>query len=150
MNIYIGADHRGFELKGRLEAQLKDEGYTVIDVGDEKLIKEDDYTDFARAVAENVAQDPAQRRGIVICGSGFGADIAANKVKGIRSALAMSPDHIYQGRHDDDVNVLAIAADFVDAGVVGNMLKVFLTTPFAKEERYARRLGKIADIENGK
>ena len=149
MNIYIGADHGGFNLKGQLEAELKNEAYTVIDVGDDKLIADDDYTDFARAVAEQVAKDPTARRGIVICRSGFGADIAANKVKGVRAALAMSPDHIYQGRHDDDVNVLALAADFIDAEAAIKMVKVFLTTPFAKEERYARRLQKITDIENG-
>ena len=148
MNIYIGADHGGFALKAQLEAELKNDGYAVFDVGDEQLIKDDDYTDFARAVAQNVAQDPAGRRGIVICRSGFGVDIAANKVKGIRSALAMSPDHIYQGRHDDDVNVLALAADFITPEDAIKMVKVFLTTPFAKEERYTRRLAKIADIEN--
>ena len=148
MNIYIGADHGGFSLKAQLEAELKNEGYTTIDVGDEKLIAEDDYTDFARAVAENVAKDPRVLRGIVICRSGFGVDIAANKVKGIRAALAMSPDHIYQGRHDDDVNVLALAADFITPEDAIRMVKVFLTTPFAKEERYTRRLQKIADIEN--
>lgn len=150
MNIYIGADHGGFNLKAQLASQLKGEGYTVVDVGDDKLIKEDDYTDFARAVATQVAQDPATRRGIVICRSGFGMDIAANKVKGIRAALPMSPDHIYQGRHDDDVNVLAIAADFITPEDASKMVKVFLTTPFAKEERYTRRLQKIADIEEGK
>ncbi|MDR3582265.1 MAG: RpiB/LacA/LacB family sugar-phosphate isomerase [Candidatus Pacebacteria bacterium] len=149
MNIYIGADHRGFAMKGLLVAELKNEGYTVIDVGAATLVKDDDYPDFARGVAENVAQDPEGRRGIVICGSGFGADIAANKVRGIRAALAMSPDHIYQGRHDDDVNVLALAADFVNAEDAGKMVKVFLTTPFAKEERYARRLKKVAEMEGG-
>jgi ribose 5-phosphate isomerase B len=148
MNIYIGADHGGFALKGQIEAELKNEAYTVFDVGDEKLIKEDDYTDFARAVAENVAKEPDRRRGIVICRSGFGMDIAANKVKGIRAALAMSPDHIYQGRHDDDVNVLALAADFISSDDAIKMVKVFLTTPFAREERYLRRLEKITDIEN--
>jgi ribose 5-phosphate isomerase B len=148
MNIYIGADHGGFNLKAQLEVGLKDEGYAVIDVGDTQLIKEDDYTDFARAVAVQVAQDPEGRRGIVICRSGFGVDIAANKVRGIRAALAMSPDHIYQGRHDDDVNVLAIAADFITPEDASRMVKVFLTTPFAKEERYTRRLKKITDIEN--
>jgi ribose 5-phosphate isomerase B len=148
MNIYIGADHRGFSLKGQLEAELKNDAYTVIDVGDAEFIKEDDYTDFARAVAENVAKDPMGRRGIVICGSGFGVDIAANKVKGIRAGLAMSSDHIYQGRHDDDVNVLAIAADFINEEDAIKIVKVFLTTPFAKEDRYARRLKKIADIED--
>jgi ribose 5-phosphate isomerase B len=75
-------------------------------------------------------------------------DIAANKVKGVRAALAMSPDHIYQGRHDDDVNVLALAADFITPEDAVKMVKVFLTTPFAKEARYARRLEKIAEIEN--
>jgi ribose 5-phosphate isomerase B len=150
MNIYIGADHGGFNLKGQLETELKNEGYAVIDVGDAKLIADDDYTDFARAVAEAVAQDSNLRRGIVICRSGFGADIAANKVKGVRAALAMSPDHIYQGRHDDDVNVLALAADFVTPEDASKMMKVFLTTPFAKEERYTRRIKKIAEIEEGK
>lgn len=150
MNIYIGADHRGFDMKSRLVAELKSSGYTVIDVGASSLIAGDDYPDFARAVAENVAQDPAGRRGIVICGSGFGVDIAANKVKGVRAALAMSPDHISQGRHDDDVNVLALAADFISSEDASKMVKVFLITPFAKEERYVRRLWKIADIENHK
>jgi ribose 5-phosphate isomerase B len=150
MNIYIGDDHGGFNLKGQLETELKNDGYTVIDVGDEKLVAEDDYTDFARAVATQVAQDSAGRRGIVICRSGFGVDIAANKVKGIRAALAMSPDHIYQGRHDDDVNVLALAADFITPEDASKMVKVFLTTPFAKEERYTRRIKKIAEIEEGK
>ena len=150
MIIYIGADHRGFNLKGQLEAALKNDGYAVIDVGDEKFVADDDYTDYARAVAENVGKDPEARRGIIICGSGFGVDIAANKIKGIRAALAMSPDHIYQGRHDDDVNVLAISADFVAGDDALKMVKVFLTTPFAKEERYVRRLRKISDIEEGK
>jgi ribose 5-phosphate isomerase B len=147
MNIYIGADHGGFNLKSQLETELKNDGYTVIDVGDAKLVAEDDYTDFARAVATQVAQDSAGRRGIVICRSGFGVDIAANKVNGIRAALAMSPDHIYQGRHDDDVNVLALAADFITPEDASRMMKVFLTTPFAKEERYTRRIKKIAEIE---
>lgn len=147
MNIYIGADHRGFALKGRLEVELKNEGYTVIDVGDAKLVAEDDYTDFARAVAESVAQDTVNRRGIVICGSGFGVDIAANKVKGIRAALAMSPDHIYQGRHDDDVNVLALAADFVTEEDAEKIMKVFIATPAATDERYLRRQEEIREIE---
>jgi ribose 5-phosphate isomerase B len=147
MNIYIGADHRGFALKSRLEAELKNEGYTVIDVGDAKLVAEDDYTDFARAVAESVAQDTVNRRGIVICGSGFGVDIAANKVKEIRAALAMSSDHIYQGRHDDDVNVLALAADFVTEEDAEKIMKVFIATPAATDERYLRRQEEIREIE---
>jgi ribose 5-phosphate isomerase B len=147
MNIYIGADHRGFALKDWLEAELKSEGYTITDVGAATLVEGDDYADFARAVAENVAQDTVNRRGIVICGSGFGVDITANKVKGIRAALAMSPDHIYQGRHDDDVNVLALAADFVTEEDAKKIVKVFLATPAAKDERYLRRQEEIREVE---
>ena len=76
-------------------------------------------------------------------------DIVANKFPGIRAVLPMSPDHAYQARHDDDANVLCFAADFMDDASAANIMKVFLSTPFAKEERYARRLQKIADIEEG-
>ena len=147
MNIYIGADHRGFALKSLLAAELKDEGYAVTDVGAVTLVEGDDYVDFARAVAKGVAQDAANRRGIVICGSGFGVDITANKVSGIRAALAMSPDHISQGRHDDDVNVLALAADFVTEEDAKKIMKVFLVTPAAKNDRYLRRQEEIREIE---
>jgi ribose 5-phosphate isomerase B len=147
MNIYIGADHRGFALKNLLATELKGEGYTVVDVGAVTLVEGDDYAEFARAVAENVAQDTVNRRGIVICGSGFGVDITANKVRGIRAALAMSSDHIYQGRHDDDVNVLALAADFIPQEDAEKIVKVFLATPAAKDERYLRREEEIREIE---
>ncbi len=147
MTIYIGADHRGFNLKERLKAVLVDEGYVVTDFGAATLTPDDDYPDYALAVAKKVGADPMQGRGIVICGSGFGVDIVANKVDGVRAGLAMSSDHAYQGRHDDDVNVLALAADFVDEETAVKIVKVFLTTPFAKEEKYARRLEKVRAIE---
>lgn len=150
MVIYIGSDHGGFAIKEKLEAELKNAGYEVADMGDAQPVSDDDYPDFAHAVAVQVGLDPAARRGIVICRSGFGVDIVANKTKGVRAALAMSPDHIYQGRHDDDVNVLALAADFIAPEDASRMVKVFLTTPFAEEPRYARRIGKIREIEEGK
>ena len=134
-------------MKERLKEVLKNDAYDVVDLGAPTLVADDDYPDYAAAVAEKVAASPLTARGIVICGSGFGADIVANKFDGVRAALAMSADHAYQGRHDDDVNVLALAADFVDEATAMNIVKVFLTTPFAKEERYSRRLGKIAEIE---
>ncbi len=148
MLIYLGADHRGFDLKERLKKALSSDAYTVVDLGATELVPDDDYPDYASAVAEKVSTDPVESRGIVICGSGFGVDVVANKFNRVRSALAMSPDHAYQGRHDDDANVLALAADFVDEGMAIKILKVFLTTPFAREEKYARRLEKIAKIEN--
>lgn len=147
MTIYIGADHRGFNLKERLKAILKNDGYDMVDAGAAQLAPADDYPDYASAVAEKVSAAPAEARGIVICGSGFGVDIVANKFNGVRAGLALTPDHAYQGRHDDDINVLALAADFVDETAAQNIMKIFLTTPFAKEGKYARRLAKIAKIE---
>jgi ribose 5-phosphate isomerase B len=90
----------------------------------------------------------ADARGIVICGSGFGADIVANKFKGVRAALAMSPEHIRIGRHDDDVNVLSLAADFIKPEEALEIAHTFLATSFESgEARYVRRLNEIAEIE---
>lgn len=149
MTIYFGADHRGFDLKEKLKAALHSEAYEVVDLGAAEEDPADDYPDFAGAVAAKVSASPEATRGIVICGSGFGVDITANKFKGVRAALAASPDHIYQGRHDDDVNVLAIAADGTDEATALKIAKVFLATPFAADERYRRRIQKIADLEEG-
>src|SRR5258708_177107 len=113
MLIYIGADHRGFKLKEYLKKFLTDKAYQVADMGGKTETIDDDYPDYAREVAKHVSDDPVGARGIVICGSGFGVDIVANKFPGVRSALPMSTDHVYQARHDDDVNVLALAADFM-------------------------------------
>ena len=151
MIIYIGADHRGFLLKASIAAALASDGYEVIDVGAAVNDPVDDYPDFARAVAEKVmvSADASEARGIVICGSGFGADIVANKFKGIRSALAMLPEQICVGRHDDDVNVLSIAADFITPEKALEIARAFLSTPFEGNEiRYSRRLKKISEIEN--
>jgi len=156
MTIYIGADHRGFDLKTIIEVWLKGEGYDVVDVGAATLDPSDDSPDFAHAVAEKVsvatvgtdATATDAVRGIVICGSGFGVDIAANKVKGVRSALAMSPDHIHAGRHDDDVNVLALAANFIKPEEALAIVREFLTTKFeAGTVRYVRRIKKMEEPE---
>lgn len=148
MTIFIGADHRGFRLKEQLKDVLKSDGYTVTDMGAAEYNGEDDYPDSAKAVAEQVAKAPEDARGIVICGSGSGVDIVANKFKGVRCALAMSPDHVNMARHDDNVNVLAIGSDFINEAAARSIVKVFLTTPFDKlEDRYMRRLRKIEEIE---
>ena len=99
MIIYLGADHGGFALKEKLKQMLGDEGYDIIDLGAMSHMPDDDYPDYARAVAEAVGKNPGPDgdRGIVICRSGFGVDIAANKFRGVRAALPMSPDHIYHG-----------------------------------------------------
>lgn len=150
MTIYLGADHRGFALKERIKEALAG-AYAVEDLGAARMTPDDDYPDYARAVAEKVAESPSDRRGIVVCGSGFGVDIAANKFAGVRAALAVSPKHIAEGRHDDDVNVLALAADFIDPDDALKIVDAFLTTPFDdKDARFGRRLGKIKEIERGK
>jgi ribose 5-phosphate isomerase B len=148
MIIYIGADHRGFSLKEALKQALAKDAYEVIDLGDAIEKKDDDYPDFAGAVAEKVAGGGGETRGIVICGSGIGVDVVANKFSGVRSALALSPDQVHAGREDDDVNVLSLAADFTKQEDALAMTEIFLSTPFKKEERYSRRLGKIAELEN--
>jgi ribose 5-phosphate isomerase B len=148
MVIYLGADHGGFALKEKLKAVLKQDGYDPADLGAATYRDGDDYPDFAIPVAEKVSVAPDEARGILICRSGFGMDIVANKFPGVRAALPLSPDHIYQGRHDDDVNVLCLAADFIDDATAQNIMKVFISTPFAGDERYARRLKKIAEAEH--
>lgn len=147
MVIYFGADHRGAALKDQVLQFTKSLGYEVFDVHPQAS-PEDDYPDIASIVAKKVAEDPANGRGVVVCASGAGVDITANKVKGIRCALGLSTDQVFDARHDDDVNVLAFASDFQDAEQAGAMMKVFLSTPFAGEERFVRRLKKIHDIED--
>ncbi len=148
MVIYLGADHRGFELKEAIKQFLKDDGYEVADMGNSVRDETDDYADFARAVAEHVSSDPAQSQGILLCGSGAGVDITANKSRHVRSVLGFSADQVFDARHDDDVNVLSLAADFLTENDAKNIVRMFLKTPFSGEERHRRRLEKISDIEN--
>ena len=148
MTIYLGADHRGFALKEKLKQLLMNEAYDVVDLGAQTLVPTDDYPDYALAVAEAVGKNPDVDRGILICGSGFGVNIAANKLRGIRAVLPMSSDHAYVARHDDDANILALAADFTDGATVQKIVKTFLSTPFDREERYLRRVEKISKLES--
>lgn len=147
MLIYIGADHQGFQLKDALKKFLKERGYEVIDVGNDKYDENDDYPDFAALVARQVAQDVFTRRGILICGSGAGVDITANKFKDIRSVLAANPDQAYLSRKDDDTNVLSLAAEFTSEEIAKKITSVWLSTPFSGGERYKRRIEKIRDLE---
>src|SRR5260221_13351641 len=103
--VYLGADHRGFELKERLKKHLDDEGFEVTDLGNDHLDPADDYVDFAHKVADSVVQDPANR-GVVLCGSGVGVDIVANKVDGVRSALVQEQALAVSAGNDDNANVL--------------------------------------------
>ena len=145
--IYIGADHRGFELKGRVAMWLKGRGYEFEDAGAYKYDRSDDYADFGIEVAQKVAEAPEDHRGIVICGSGVGIEIAANKVKGVRCGLGFEPDQVYAARKDDNINVLALAADNVTEEEALNLVEKFVETSFDASERYARRMEKISRYE---
>ncbi|MCX6702607.1 MAG: RpiB/LacA/LacB family sugar-phosphate isomerase [Candidatus Wolfebacteria bacterium] len=149
MIIYIGADHRGFNLKETLKKFIKEEiGYEVVDLGNEQLDENDDYPDFAMKVAKEVQSDSNTRRGILICGSGVGMDIAANKFKGIRSVLAINSDQVLLSRKDDDTNVLSLASDFINEESAKQVVNAWLRTPFSGEEKNKRRLVKISGLEN--
>jgi ribose 5-phosphate isomerase B len=146
MTIYLGADHGGFALKEKIKQVLLQEAYEVMDLGPETLVPGDDYPQYAAKVADVVNKKPDSDRGILICRSGFGMDIAANKFPHVRAALPESSDHAYQARHDDDANILVLAADFTDEDRALKIVHTFLSTPFAKEERYQRRLNEIDEI----
>ncbi|MEK7587703.1 MAG: RpiB/LacA/LacB family sugar-phosphate isomerase [Patescibacteria group bacterium] len=151
MKVFIGADHRGFPLKESLKPWLVSLKYDVVDCGNDHLDLTDDFPDFSFAVADNVSKNSFARpglaklnsAGIVICGSGAGVVIAANKVAGIRAALAYSPEEITRNRQHDDVNVLALAADWTDEAKAKDIVTAFLTTAFLGEEKYVRRIEKI-------
>lgn len=147
MIIYIGADHRGFELKGQIKNDLKLAGYTVTDVGAEVYDKDDDYPDFAVKVAERISLESETARGILICGSGVGVDVVANKFKNVRCALASNPDQAFDSRHDDNSNILSLGANYLDHEAAKKIVVTWLETPFGGDERFKRRLDKIASLE---
>lgn len=146
MRVYIGADHRGFKLKEILKAWLKKDGHDVKDEGAYKLDPKDDYTLYAEKVGSLVA-DNEDARGILICGSGVGVDVVANKIDGVRASMGKSPAQVKAGRNDDNMNVLVIASDYTKKKEAGKMVKIFLETKFGKKARYKRRLSEIEKIE---
>ncbi len=148
--IYLGADHRGYDLKEKIKSWLSDLGHEYKDCGASALNKDDDYTDFANIVAVSVAKDLSlgePSRGILICGSGIGVAVAANKTSGIRAGTAMAVEQIRASVNDEDLNVLAISADYTKEEDVKNIVETFLDTKFSGEERHVRRLNKIRELE---
>lgn len=145
--LYLGADHRGYELKEKIKKYLTDLGYQFEDLGAHKLDPQDDYPDFASAVSQRVAENPQESRGILICGSGVGVDVVANKFRGIRSALVFEEKQAQMSRAHDNTNVLSIAADFLSEEKAQRIVKIWLKTKFSKEERHQRRLEEISKIE---
>ncbi|MEK9186157.1 MAG: RpiB/LacA/LacB family sugar-phosphate isomerase [Patescibacteria group bacterium] len=142
MTIYIGADHRGFALKEYIKQYLAGEGHAVHDCGNTAYDESDDYPDFAKQVAEGVAGE-LDARGIVLCGSGNGVAIVANKIRGIRAAVALTVEQARRARSDEDANIVALAADYTNEEQAREIIEAFLSTPFLGEERHMRRIGKI-------
>lgn len=147
MKVYISADHRGFDLKIILTNFLSALDHDVENLGSQELVLDDDYPDAAFAVAEAVAKNIASR-GIIICASGAGVDIAANKVKTIRCGLGLSVEQVKAARRDDNINCLALAADFVSQNEIKEMAIAFLDTPYEDQDKHNRRLTKITQYEN--
>ncbi len=145
MRIALGADHAGFEMKEEMETHLVGAGHEVIDLGthsDESV----DYPDFAAAVGRAVLDGSAER-GIVFCGSGAGAAIAANKLTGIRCAQTNDTYTAHQAVEHDDVNVIAMAARVIGPALAAEIIDTFIAATFEPKERYVRRLEKVARIE---
>lgn len=147
MKIYLGTDHRGFELKEYLKEKLKENNFDFEDLGNLIYDPNDDYPDFAFKVGEKVKNDK-NARGILICGSGAGVCFSVNKVKGIRAGLAYNEEMTKKMKEDDDINVLCLAGDYLDKELAWKIVEVFLKTEFKNEEKYLRRIKKVEDYEN--
>jgi len=147
--LYIGADHRGYNLKEVIKNWLKGQGVDFEDVGADKIIPGDDYSDYAKLVSEAVVKNLKSDKGILICGSGVGVCVVANKFKGVRCGLVFSKEMAQAAKADDDINVLALASNFTKEEDAMEIVDAWLKTNFKNEERHIRRLNKISDIEMG-
>ena len=145
MKIAIGADHAGFELKNLLGDVLRQTGHEVCDFGTNSA-DPTDYPDYASRVAKAVASGTVER-GVLVCGSGVGMSIAANKVRGVRAALGVSPEEVRLTRAHNNANVLTLGARFTNPIVAQELLRAFLETPF-DGGRHERRVAKISQLEN--
>lgn len=145
MRVALGADHAGFEMKEMLARLLAEEGYAIFDMGTHSTSSVD-YPDYAAAVARAVRDNRADR-GVIVCGSGAGAAIAANKIKGVRAALAHDTYTAHQSVEHDDANVLAIGSRVIGSALATELVKAFLAASFTNEERHLRRVNKVKAIE---
>ena len=146
MKLVIGSDHAGFVLKVAMGDLLRSLGHEVLDVG---AFNENpsDYPDFAEAVGRAILDGKAER-GVLICGSGVGASVAANKLMGIRAGMCHDTYSAHQGVEHDNINVLVLGSRVVGVKLAEDLVKAFLAARFTEEERHVRRLGKIRALEN--
>lgn len=147
MRILVGADHGGFALKQELAAHLRERGHEVVDLGAHEYDGADDYPDFALAVARGVAAGDGDR-GVIVCGSGVGACVAANKIKGVRAVLSHDTYSAHQGVEHDAVNVLCLGGRIIGGALAREVLDAFVSATFSGEDRHRRRLQKVLDAES--
>lgn len=145
MRIAIGSDHAGYDLKCELAGYIEALGHNVLDIGTHSTDPVD-YPDFAEAVSKEVVGGGADR-GLLICGSGVGASIAANKVPGIRAGTCHDTYSAHQGVEHDDMNIMVVGARIIGVELAKEITRAFLGAEFSKEERHRRRLGKVIDME---
>lgn len=145
MRVAVGCDHAGFPLKGPAIEEVRRLGHDVIDLGTNSADAVD-YPDYAQAVSEAVMRGEAQR-GLLICGSGVGASVVANKVPGVRAATCHDTYSAHQGVEHDDMNVLSLGARVVGVALALEIVRAFLGATFSNDERHARRLAKVNAIE---
>lgn len=145
MKVVIGSDHAGFQLKNAMGDLLRSMGNDVLDVG---AFNENpsDYPDFAEAVGRAVLDGRAER-GVLVCGSGVGASVAANKLPGIRAGMCHDTYSAHQGVEHDDINVLVLGSRVIGVALAQDLLRAFLGAKFSNEERHVRRLGKVKALE---
>ena len=146
MPVAIGCDHGGFALKARVRAVIESCGETVVDCGTDAGDCAVDYPDYAEKVGNAIVRGQAQR-GILLCGSGVGISIAANKVPGIRAAICHDTYSAHQGVEHDAMNVLCLGARIIGEELAGELVRAFLSAKFTEEERHVRRLNKVRALE---
>ncbi|HKQ48666.1 MAG TPA: RpiB/LacA/LacB family sugar-phosphate isomerase [Phycisphaerae bacterium] len=147
MRIGFAADHAGFELKRDLSQAARADGHDIVDFGAFRYDANDEYPDYVFPLAEAIRLEEVER-GIALCGSGIGVCIAANKVAGVRAAVAHEALSVRQGVEDDDLNVLCLGSYVIDPQQAINLVSVFLNSRFSGEARYRRRIRKIGELES--
>jgi ribose 5-phosphate isomerase B len=147
MNLVVATDHGGYSLKARVIEELRKMGHQAADLGAHSEEPGDDYPDYSRAVADAILAGRAERA-ILICGSGAGACVAANKFRGIRAATCHDAFSAHQCVEDDDVNVLCLGARVVGSGLAIDLVRAYVNARFSGAERHRRRLAKIAQFED--
>lgn len=146
MKVFLGADHGGWEYKNQIREHLVHKGYEVDDVGAATLEPDDDFPQYAFAVATKVLGEEGDPRGILVCGSGIGMSIAANRIRGIRAAVVWSPELARETRQDNNSNVLCLAERFNDIDTVLAIVDSWLEEPYAGKERYQHRIDQVEEL----